>query len=97
MVDLCLHVRRKYFEEIKAGKKKWEYRRASPYWTNRIFDQSKGNYGRIIIYDGYPPKSEYPDRRLVFSPGEILEQTITHPEFGPDPVNVIAIELPELW
>lgn len=97
MTDLCLHVRHKYFLEIKSGKKKWEYRLATPYWINKIFDQSKPPYGRVIIYDRYPPKSEYPERRLVFAPSEMMEQTIIHPEFGPDPVKVIAISLEEEW
>jgi hypothetical protein len=95
MTDLCLHVKRKYFEEIKAGKKKWEYRIASPYWVKRLFDESKPPYQRFLVYDGYPKKSEYPERRLVFAPGIIKEMEIIHEEFGPDPVWVFAIELTE--
>lgn len=58
---LTLHVRREYFDEIRAGRKYYEYRVATPYWTKRLSRE----YDEVHILLGYPPAAAT-DRRLRF-------------------------------
>jgi hypothetical protein len=56
---LRLTVRRAPFEDIVAGRKKEEYRRATPYWTKRL---SGKDFGEVLFSNG---RSAYCDRARV--------------------------------
>lgn len=48
-------LKKKWFDLIKSGEKKIEYREIKPYWTKRLFDE-KGNsikYDFIFFRNGY--------------------------------------------
>lgn len=86
--DLHLNVKGVYFHEIKAGTKSFEYRLRSK-WAKRIEGKA---FGRVLIKLGYPARDDA--QRIVERPWRGYEiQTITHPHFGPDPVEVIAIRV----
>jgi len=91
MTVLILHVKRKYFDEIKAGTKKEEYRLAKPYWLTRL---SSRYLNSIVILKGYPSFHMLrSNNRIDFPWNGYEEKTITHPEFGKYPVDVYAIKL----
>jgi len=89
MKNLVLHVKRCYFEDMKAGRKVWEYRLTTPYWRKRLEGRY---YSCILICDGYPKHIET-ERRLIAPWLGYEVQTITHPHFGADPVEVFAIRV----
>lgn len=87
---LTLHVKRIYFDEIESGVKLWEYRALTEYWRQRI--EVAGPYDYIKIVCGYPPKNDK-SKYLWFKWNGYNIFEITHEHFGPDPVNVYAINL----
>lgn len=89
MADLILPLKREYFEAIRDGSKTEEYRLCTPYWTKRIYDQ---HFDRIILTLGYPARDDL-DRRLRRPWQGYTIKTITHPHFGPEPVQVYAIHV----
>jgi hypothetical protein len=88
---LHLHVKKKYFDQIKSGKKKIEYRRDTPYWKKRlVFDRE---YNLIMVYCGYPRKGDS-SRTLLFRYGGYYHaHGLVHEEFGDKPVAVFCIPL----
>jgi hypothetical protein len=86
---LTLPLKGIYFDQIKAGTKREEYRLVKPYWTDKIAGQT---YDRIVLTRGYPPANDQ-ERRLELPWRGYTVQTITHPHFGPDPVEVFAIKV----
>ncbi|MFA7346892.1 MAG: ASCH domain-containing protein [Desulfurivibrionaceae bacterium] len=89
MMDLILPVKGVYFAQIAAGLKPEEYRLRSAYWCRRIEGKV---FDRVIVTWGYP-KSTDSDRRLVLPWQGCTVKTITHPHFGPEPVEVFAIDV----
>ena len=89
MKDLVLHVKKKYFEQIKAGEKTEEYREANHYWQKRIIAQQ---YKSVVICCGYPKAGDN-DRRISFPWRGWTSRVITHPHFGDLPVTVFVIRL----
>jgi hypothetical protein len=84
---LHLHLKGEYFEAIKAGTKMEEYRLRTPYWRKRIANRV---YDGIRLLKGYPMLSN-PHTKLTRPWRGYTIKTITHPQFGPDPVEVYAI------
>ena len=86
---LHLSVKSIYFHQIKEGAKPWEYRLVTPYWRKRLEHRQ---YDEIRLTLGYP-KAGDPERTLVlpWRGYQLLE--ITHPHFGPSPVQVFAIDV----
>jgi hypothetical protein len=75
-----------YFDQIAAGTKPEEYRLRTPYWRKRIEGKT---FDRIVLTKGYRPlcgQLELPWRGYTI-------KTITHPHFGPEPVEVYAIDV----
>lgn len=87
---LYLHVKKKYFDEIKAGTKTEEYRRFNLYWRIRL---GMKTFDEIHVLCGYPEKDD-PGRTLIFPWKGYTIESIQHAEFGKDrPVEVYAILL----
>jgi hypothetical protein len=90
---LVLHVKGKYFDQIRAGTKTEEYREYKPYWQSRLLGKS---YACVVIMKGYPKASEMcADNCMEFKwdPASIRIVTIHHEQFGSEPVKVFAIKL----
>lgn len=84
---LHLPVKRIYFEDINFGSKDFEFRKVTPYWKTRLEGRV---FDEVHIKLGYPKADDY--SRILIRPWQGYElRTITHPEFGPDPVLVFAI------
>lgn len=88
-MKLHLHVKTEYFLAIKDGSKTHEYRLFNSYWVRRI---EARHYDSVVIYNAYKPGA---DNRMEFAwkvPRVITRQ---HPHFGPNPVEVYAIDVTE--
>lgn len=90
-MPLQLAVKQEYFDQIKAGTKTEEYRLCTPYWERRL-NHAHVKFGELIITSGYPKRGD-PERTLSFPYVGWSRKTITHPHFGPDPVEVFAIKI----
>ncbi len=89
MKTLHLPLKGEYFDQIKDGTKTEEYRLCSSFWMKRLWNQS---FDKIVLTRGYPKKSDT-SRRLELPWRGYEIKKITHPHFGPDPVNVFAIRV----
>lgn len=89
MTTLHLPLKGVYFDQIKSGEKREEYRLATPYWAKRLDGRT---YDSIELSKGYPPKNDTA-RRITRPWRGVHKTTITHPHFGPDPVEVYAIRV----
>jgi hypothetical protein len=88
MPDLHLNLKGIYFDDIKAERKQFEYRLRST-WEKRLAGKT---FDRIWLKRGYPARGD--SARIIERPWRGYEiQTITHPHFGPSPVEVIAIRV----
>lgn len=85
---LKLSVKAKYFQQIKSGIKKEEYREIKKYWGKRLLKE----YDEVWITLGYPSSNEK-DKILKFKWSGYEIKKITHEEFGDLPVEVYAIKL----
>lgn len=84
---LTLPLKTEYFNQIRAGIKPFEFRRCTAYWRKRLVNR---DYDRIVLTLGYPSRGD--TARRLQRPWRGLEiQTITHPLFGEQPVEVFAI------
>ena len=86
---LHLHVKAKYFHEIKSGIKTEEYRPFNSYWWNRLDFKT---FDEVHILNGYPKKDDM-SKRIVFSWMGYEMKKIKNPEFGEEYVYVCAIRL----
>lgn len=88
MTTLYLNLKKEYFDQIKSGVKKEEYREIKSYWEKRLNKQ----YDTIMIALGYP--KERNETNSIMFPWKGYEiKTITHPLFGNKPTEVYAIKL----
>lgn len=86
---LRLPVKAQYFNEIKDGSKVFEFRLTTPYWRRRIEGRE---FAEVHITLGYPKAGDI--TKTVVRPWRGYElQTILHPHFGVEPVEVIAIRV----
>lgn len=89
MSTITLPVKAIYFDQIQAGSKLEEYRLVKPFWSKRLVAR---RYDRIILTRGYPAADDA-SRHLERPWRGYVIKTITHPHFGPDPVEVFAIDV----
>lgn len=89
MNKLTLHVKQKYFDQIKSGQKKEEYRLANAYWTKRLANKS---FDTVEICLGYPKRDDK-DKRISFKYSCYIKKKITHEHFGNIEQEVFAIQL----
>lgn len=86
---LKLAVKEIFFEEIASGAKHEEFRLNKPYWAKRL----KGReFSQVVITNGYPATGD-DEKRLVREWRGYTIKTITHEHFGPEPVEVFAIDV----
>jgi hypothetical protein len=86
---LTLPLKGCYFDAIRDGTKPEEYRLRTPYWRKRLEGRT---YGRIVLTKGYPAAGDHA-RRLVLPWRGYTVKTIQHAFFGPEPVEVFAINV----
>lgn len=89
MNTLYLSLKSEFFNAIKVGSKTKEYRLRNAYWDKRLENRQ---YDKIVLTLGYPPAGDI-DRRLVLPYRGYVKETITHAFFGPDAVDVYAIDV----
>ncbi|ALJ98262.1 RNA-binding protein [Brucella phage BiPBO1] len=94
MRKLTLPLKAEYFDAIRDGTKTEEYRLANAYWTRRLHNMwgSMLSFDGIVLARGYPKRDDA-ERRLELPWRGFTRKTITHPHFGPDPVEVFAIDV----
>jgi hypothetical protein len=65
MKDLILILKKRFYNEIKAGTKKWDYRIATPEWKSRLEgkDGEEKGFNGILCKMGYPKKGD-PEKEL---------------------------------
>ena len=87
MKILHLNLKKEYFDAIKSGEKKEEYRQWTDYWCKRLMNRE---YDEIHIKCGYPKKGDM--TRTIIKPwnGFTLKKII-HPHFNNEEVTVFAI------
>ena len=91
MKYLYLPLKSEYFNDIKIGIKKEEYRLYNEYWIKRLVNRE---YDRIAFTLGYPKKNDL-DKRLEFNYNGYEIKEITHKHFGNIPTKVFAIKIYE--
>lgn len=89
MRTLTLALKAIYFDDIKAGRKLFEYRLDTPYWRKRLEGQI---YDQVVLTKGYPRRDDA-SRRLTLPWRGCHLESLTHEHFGPDPVVVFAINV----
>jgi hypothetical protein len=89
MRTLTLPMKGIYFDQIAAGTKPEEYRLRTEYWRKRLDGRV---YDQIVLTKGYPKANDHA-RRMVLPWRGFTWKTITHPHFGPEPVEVFAIRV----
>ena len=96
MKTLTLSLKKQWFDMIKAGIKKEEYREIKPYYNtrfcepinSRIFypgETGAKTFDRLVFTLGYP-KADDTERRLTFKDPKIRIGT-GRPEWGAEPVK----------
>ena len=89
MNTLTFSLKRQWFNMIKSGEKKEEYREKSEYWQRRLYRSMDANdaefkqFDRLVFTLGYP-KAGDTERRLVFKNPRIRIGT-GRPEWGAEP------------
>ncbi len=86
---LHLSLKAEYFHAIRDGTKPEEFRLMTPYWAKRLQGRQ---YVAIHLTLGYPARDDHA-RHLRRQWRGFTVKTITHPHFGPDPVQVFAIDV----
>lgn len=89
MKTLTLPLKKQWFDKIKSGEKKEEYRENSEYWQRRLYRSMNANdaelkhFDRLVFTLGYP-KAGDTERRLCFKNPRIRIGT-GRPEWGAVP------------
>lgn len=88
---LTIPVKGIYFDQIKCGEKLHEYRLRNAYWAKRLRGRE---YDRIVLTRGYPKGGGVEGvTRLTREWRSFTVGTITHEHFGPDAVEIYAIDV----
>lgn len=84
LMNLVLHLKFEYYDQIKRGEKLEEYRLAEK-WEKRIVGK---NFDNVVLWRGYQSGVF-----MVLPWQGYTRKTITHPHFGNAPVEVFAINV----
>ena len=87
---LTLRIKREYWEEIRDGNKEEEFRLVTKYWATRLIGKK---FDEIHLINGYPSKTEAEAKTLKRPWRGFSQGQITHPHFGPCPVEVFKIQV----
>ena len=85
---LTLNLNKEYFDEIKSGIKKEEYREVKDYWNKRLSKK----YDYIVIKCGYPNVADI-SKELWFKWNGFIKKKINHKHFENKEIEVYAINL----
>lgn len=85
---LSLNLKREYFEAIKLGKKREEFREIKEYWTKRLTK----NFDEVHIKLGYPLTGDG-SKIIKFEWNGFKVKEIEHQHFGNKKIKVYAIDL----
>lgn len=92
MKILTLSLKKQWFDKIKSGEKKEEYRELKEYWKKRLFESNdissdkwhlSKSFDRLVFSLGYP-KAGDKERHLEFKNPRIRIGT-GRPEWGAEP------------
>lgn len=87
--DIMFNLKKEYFDQIKIGEKKFEYRLITNYWKKRLENR---DYDNLIFKLGYPSNKE--TRKIILMKYNGYEiQKIKHKHFGDSEVSVFAIKI----
>ena len=89
MKNLTLAVKKEWFEQIKNGTKKIEYRLYNEYWIKRLVGKQ---FDKIIITLGYPKKDDK-QKRLEFKWLGYKVEKVCHKEWDYKYKKVFVIKL----
>ena len=88
---LTIPVKGIYFDQIKHGQKKIEYRLRTDFWIKRLRCRE---YDQIVLTRGYPKGGGIEGvTRLTREWRSFTCGTICHPHFGPETVDVYCIDV----
>lgn len=87
MSELVLHLKKEFFDQIKSGKKKMEFRLRTRYWEKRLINRQ---YDTIRLMCGYPKHDDL-DNQIVCRFQGYRPMVIKHKHFGKTPVRVFGI------
>jgi len=88
---LTIPVKGIYFDQIKAGTKLHEYRLRTSYWIKRLRQRE---YDLVVLTRGYPKGGGIEGvTRLTRKWNSFTVGAITHEHFGPDAVDIYAIDV----
>lgn len=91
MKDIIFNLKKEYFDAIKKGEKKEEYREVKDFWKKRLLNKK---YRYVIVKLGYPSKDTISEDKILFFEWEGYEiKNITHKQFGEQEIEVFAIKL----
>ena len=88
-MDLILPLKRKWFEQIKAGIKPFEFRLNNEYWQKRLIGKT---YDKVIFTLGYPKRDDS-ERRIVKPWAGYEMQTVISEEWDNEPKDCFAIRI----
>lgn len=89
---LTLHLKARYWNQIKAGAKEREFRLFSDYWRTRLIGKC---FDEIHLIAGYPSKEDTPEKTIRCKWAGYEITNLQHEEFGEKPVRVFAIDVSE--
>lgn len=88
---LTLALRRKWFDQVRAGIKTEEYRLDNEYWRRRLIGRQ---FDLLVLTLGYPSRDDH-SRRIVLPWRGYTMRTITSEEWAGAPHRVFALALTE--
>lgn len=89
MKILLLPLKKVWFDQVKSGKKKIEYRLYNSYWKKRLIDKE---FDKIVLTLGYPKKDDLA-RRIERPYKGYKVVKIRHPEWGNRVTTCFAIKI----
>ena len=88
-MDLILPLKKRWFLDIQAGVKPFEYRLDTPYWQKRLVGKS---YKNVIFTLGYPRRDDA-SRRIIKPWLGYEMQTVLSEEWSNKPMRCFAIHV----
>lgn len=88
-MNLQMAVKKKWFDQIRAGTKILEYRLDTDHWRKRLINR---DYDKLIITWGYPSKGNK-ERRIELEYYGYTMKTVVSEEWNNVPQRVFAIFL----